>query len=157
MAFLGTSQDEVSMVVKDPPEKLCHKCGRFMPVSEFYINRKTRDGLQAYCCDCMRMGARLWYEENREQDPEKVSATNRKKKYGLLPDQYQQTLEIQNGLCAICGESRKLNVDHDHKTGKVRGLLCQTCNLLVNKNINTDILRSAIKYLNLHEEEECQT
>jgi hypothetical protein len=67
-------------------------------------------------------------------------------------------LEVQNGVCAICKlpESRKsrsglytLSVDHDHKTGKVRGLLCHRCNnCLGTLKDDTHILQSAIDYLN---------
>ena len=55
------------------------------------------------------------------------------KQYGLVPEQYTQLLERQNGVCAICGhppKTRRLGVDHDHKTGRVRALLCHTCNKL---------------------------
>ncbi|MFG3137664.1 endonuclease VII domain-containing protein [Streptomyces sp. NPDC048211] len=52
--------------------------------------------------------------------------------YGLKPGQYEQLYEAQGGTCAICpratGATRRLSVDHDHKTGEVRGLLCRPCN-----------------------------
>lgn len=53
--------------------------------------------------------------------------------YDLTPEQYAQMLEAQDGKCAICrheftGENRDTNVDHCHKTGKVRGILCPDCN-----------------------------
>ena len=55
-----------------------------------------------------------------------------KAKYGLTVDQYMDMLEDQDYSCAICGKDdwgvRKPFVDHDHKTGEVRGLLCSTCN-----------------------------
>lgn len=53
------------------------------------------------------------------------------KKYGLDPDSYNTLLIIQNECCAICDKKpsdRKLSVDHDHSTRKVRGLLCRKCN-----------------------------
>lgn len=56
-----------------------------------------------------------------------------KKKYGLSELEYKNLLSIQFGCCAICGKEasqykRKLAVDHDHKNGKIRGLLCVKCN-----------------------------
>src|SRR6266567_3377847 len=54
-----------------------------------------------------------------------------KRKYGITWDEYQEMFESQKGLCAICQgveEGRMLSVDHDHETGKVRGLLCGSCN-----------------------------
>lgn len=55
--------------------------------------------------------------------------------YGLAKGQYAQLYEFQGGRCALCrratGASKKLAVDHDHKTGKVRGLCCSVCNRIV--------------------------
>lgn len=57
------------------------------------------------------------------------------KVYGLAPGEYGRLYEFQGGRCAICeratGAAKKLSVDHDHKTGLVRGLLCGTCNKLL--------------------------
>jgi hypothetical protein len=55
-----------------------------------------------------------------------------KRKYGLTVEQYDQMLEAQGRSCAICGRPQptwtSLHVDHDHETGRVRGLLCFRCN-----------------------------
>ncbi len=60
-----------------------------------------------------------------------VFARNLKRDYGLSVDRYNAMLEFQGGDCAICGKpmTGRKNVDHDHITGKVRGLLCSGCNL----------------------------
>ncbi len=53
-------------------------------------------------------------------------------KYGISPFQHEIMMLCQGGTCAICGDpAEKLDVDHDHSTGRVRGLLCKTCNLHV--------------------------
>jgi hypothetical protein len=62
-----------------------------------------------------------------------VEARNRslRKKYGMAPEEYDTLFRAQEGVCAICGSTpgvRRLAVDHDHVTGKIRGLLCGTCN-----------------------------
>ena len=63
------------------------------------------------------------------EDPVKKRAYNRKTRYGLTTEQYEQLLVDQDSRCAICGEaSLKLQVDHCHTNGKVRGLLCPKCN-----------------------------
>src|SRR4030095_3098139 len=75
---------------------------------------------------------------------------NRYKHYGLTNKQYDKLLESQGGGCAICGRlpgKRMLAVDHDHDTGKARGLLCYACNSgLGNLQDSADILRKAIIY-----------
>jgi len=76
--------------------------------------------------------------------------------YGLTEEGFDELLKSQNGVCAICGKSRSemksnLVVDHDHKTGKVRGLLCVQCNTsLGNLKDNTDLLKKAAEYLENH-------
>ncbi len=59
-----------------------------------------------------------------------------KYRYGITYEDYNKLFNKQNGLCAGCYRhqaqfKRRLNVDHDHKTGKVRGLLCMKCNTLL--------------------------
>ena len=90
-----------------------------------------------------------WYAANKTQ----ASATNRKNKlrrYGLTIAQFSEMLESQNGLCAICQKTLKQpSVDHDHKTGMVRGILCRICNAALGQfQESPQILRNAIKYLN---------
>jgi len=51
------------------------------------------------------------------------------RRYGITLKKYQALWDTQGGLCAICGKKKKLGVDHNHKTRKVRGLLCTRCNV----------------------------
>ncbi|UOF77962.1 recombination endonuclease viI [Caudoviricetes sp.] len=74
------------------------------------------------------------------------------RRYGLSVDDYNDMLMAQSGGCAICGgqniKGRRLAVDHDHATGKVRGLLCDKCNRgLGNFQDNIVYLKEAINYL----------
>jgi hypothetical protein len=50
------------------------------------------------------------------------------KKYNLTLSQYQDRLKFQNNQCPICHSDNPTNIDHDHITGKVRGILCSKCN-----------------------------
>lgn len=76
-----------------------------------------------------------------------------KKNYKISLDEYKQLVIDQNHKCAICKTDevslpKNLSVDHDHSTGKVRGLLCQHCNLgLGHFKDNIDLLLEAVKYL----------
>lgn len=75
-----------------------------------------------------------------------------KRKYGLTLREYEIMNDSQNGYCAICGKKNKtgwnLAVDHNHKTGKIRGLLCSACNLVVGASQeDIIILEQTIDYL----------
>ncbi|MGW5773090.1 endonuclease VII domain-containing protein [Streptomyces longwoodensis] len=71
--------------------------------------------------------------------------------YGLEPGEYQALLDYQGGVCAICRQPRRyrLDVDHDHKTGLVRGLTCRLCNrrILPGAKDDPEVLRNAAAYL----------
>ena len=69
-------------------------------------------------------------------------------RYGITEAEYERLRTAQHGCCAICGQKAKLCVDHDHATGKVRGLLCHNCNrALGGFKDRLDSLRNAVKYL----------
>lgn len=104
-----------------------------------------------------------WYLKNKEKadtksrrwkelHPERAWAFNLKR-YGISASDYLWVLDVQGGVCAICKrppKGKRLAVDHDHKTGKVRGLLCSKCNtLLGNADDQPLILLSAVEYLRL--------
>jgi hypothetical protein len=85
---------------------------------------------------------------------EKRSAYNRRYNYDLAPEEFEALLAGQGGVCAICktdewrGKHNKPHVDHDHATGRVRGILCGQCNNgLGNYRDNPDVLRAAADYL----------
>lgn len=90
--------------------------------------------------------------------------THVKNTYGLDAEEYLQMILDQSNVCAIChnpekwknkhGDVRPLSVDHDHVSGKVRALLCTSCNaLLGHAKDNIDILLSAADYLDQYKEE----
>lgn len=93
---------------------------------------------------------KIYNEENREE----LANRGRLKKYGVTPDDFKRFLVAQGGVCAICGGlggKTGLCVDHDHETGKVRGLLCRFCNTGIgNLKDSSDITRRATKYLKQH-------
>jgi hypothetical protein len=99
---------------------------------------------------------KLQYEkEYAKNKPHKCRERRVKSLYGIDGKGLQDLMNEQKGCCAICGESlvtpqttRNYSVDHDHATGKVRGLLCGNCNAavgLVNEDIS--ICKSLIEYL----------
>ena len=95
--------------------------------------------------------------EHMEQLKKQIFAGHLRK-YGITVEEYKNSYKEQNGLCAICGNSPKqkgwrLSVDHNHNTGKFRGLLCGNCNSALGMvDDNIEILQNMITYLNKHKE-----
>lgn len=123
--------------------------------------------------DCDRPWAAdnfVWREPLQDSNHERIKrkqaaytqAWNFRKKYKISVARYNEILAAQGGVCAICkrpetmrnrrtGKIREMCVDHDHKTGAVRGVLCSACNVGAS-NFNEDpaLLRAAIAYLESH-------
>jgi hypothetical protein len=91
----------------------------------------------------------------RSKYPETVIEV-RMKKYGITLKEYRIMFFKQNKRCGVCGrkqrpKERMFDIDHDHKTRKVRGIICNCCNFLLGyAKDNTDILHKAIRYLEKH-------
>lgn len=85
------------------------------------------------------------YRENNDTD----RMAEIKRKYGLSKEGYYYMLDIQDNKCKICGkEMEKICIDHNHITGKIRGLLCNNCNLGIgNLQENPFILIKTVEYL----------
>ena len=88
-----------------------------------------------------------------KENPDKRKSAILKYEYGITLDQYNEMFKAQEGKCAICQRhqnelTRTLCVDHDHKTNKVRALLCLTCNTDV--SVVENRLEEMTKYLNKH-------
>ena len=124
----------------------CTSCGDRKHSSEFYASSTRRGGIVTVCKPCSLKASREYNFKNR------LHLTM--KRHGMTVDDYDSILISQSGSCAICktkdpgGENGRFCVDHDHKTGIVRGLLCNPCNWGIGHlRDNPEILRSAIQYL----------
>jgi hypothetical protein len=100
-----------------------------------------------------RKSALDWYRKNPERS--KNNNWNRKlvREYGISRVEYDKMLESQKGLCAICyqPDTRKLSVDHNHQTGRVRELLCSRCNTSIGLlDENVERLNNMMQYLIKH-------
>lgn len=114
--------------------KRCTKCKVYYGKSEFSKDKNKSTGLSSRCKYC-------------------VKEDQLKRNYKISLEDYNFIYESQKGKCAICGKDRKelkydLAIDHNHTTGKIRGLLCNSCNSLIGcAEDNKDIIQSAIDYL----------
>lgn len=137
--------------------KKCCTCGELKSLSEFNNHKGTPDDKDYRCKVCAREHSRLY----RKQNPDKAKASVRKatikKKFNMTEEQYNNLLIKQNYSCAICGRDfykyraethRYFCIDHNHKTGEIRGLLCSPCNRSIGLlGDNAGILRTAANYI----------
>jgi len=147
--------------------KVCTGCGRELPVSDFDKRRISPDGLGYRCSEC-RTAYRLKSREKRKVYARKYDAehrtenTNRhlKRTFGITLADYDEMLEAQGGCCAICGTTpwenkQRLGVDHDHETGRIRGLLCKSCNRAIGfLQDSPELCRLAMLYLRGFEDDD---
>ena len=158
--------------------KKCSKCGIEKLITDFYTNRSQSSGYSSQCKECSKEAQRKIYIYNPEKakeralnyreryrdkykdkrKKERTSAyiTESARKYGVTKDCIRDMLN--GGTCEICGKAvslraknfhEKPNIDHCHKTGAVRGLLCGYCNNLLGRcKDDVSILESAVRYLN---------
>lgn len=109
--------------------KVCSACRASFPLASFNRNAKSRDGLDLVCRGCRSGRRRL----HKKPDPRHTKDMFLRWRYGITIDDWDAMLEHQGGVCAICKELPRdgrdsLDVDHDHVSGYVRGLLCGPCN-----------------------------
>lgn len=100
-----------------------------------------------------------WKRCNARRTTDQKVDTYLRHKHGVTLAQYQAILADQNGVCAICGgidtKGNRLEVDHSHETGQIRGLLCHLCNMgLGSFRDNTTFLEAASLYLKENNEQE---
>ena len=96
--------------------KTCSQCKKSFDLSFYYFDRSKSDLHRPNCKACERVRNRNSFLKSR---------------YGLTQEIYDEIAKKQNFLCKICEKVEKLVVDHCHKTGKIRDLLCQNCNAAI--------------------------
>lgn len=125
----------------------CTKCGIEKPLIKFELRADTQK-YRPDCKDCRKAYSKKYYYKNKEKLLDKFIFS----KYNINKKELQNLRNNSKGKCNICKKScttgRKLAIDHCHNTGKVRGLLCSKCNLMLGQaKDNINILKSAINYL----------
>jgi hypothetical protein len=139
--------------------KTCIDCNLELDVSMFNSNGKNR-GLKSHCKECQKIRHKRYAANNPESLAESWRNASQKyytserrraktfKSYGLTVDDFNILWDSQQGLCKLCGRKKPLVIDHDHKTGKVRGLLCTRCNISIGGLGDTvESLTRAVEYL----------
>lgn len=135
--------------------KHCLTCSTTKPVDDFAVNSTKGDGRQTRCRTCVSLAG-----AKHRLKPETLEAEFTRylrRRYGITRAEYESMRERQNGMCAICGgqpngpgaSNGRFDIDHCHKTGKIRGLLCSGCNRGIGFLGDDPVrLQAAVNYLN---------
>lgn len=127
--------------------KTCTKCQKTKKLSEFSPHRTA--GFQSWCKKCKNLHQR----GKDKRDPKENRARWLRSRYDISVEDYDSMLRKQDGKCYICKKRARLVVDHNHRTGKVRRLLCPQCNQAIGLSYeDVGILKSMIDYILLHGE-----
>jgi hypothetical protein len=167
-------RSRIQKISEDGTLRHCSGCDRFLSFDKFAKDRNRKSGLTSKCKECRnKVNSEYWkanpefrkkvndrhkeYRKTYYQSHERklrYRSNELAKKFGITHEAYQLMLNSQNGVCAICGQFRTskdkthMVVDHDHKTGEIRGILCNWCNnMLGYAQDSTTSLRNAITYL----------
>lgn len=141
---------------KNDPEFLAKKAARAKAFREanhqYYAEYRAQPHVKAK----QQAASAKWIKNNPRQRTRYSWATNMRTKYGLEPEDVARMLEAQDRRCAIHGGARfrddeEFCIDHSHKTGKVRGVLCHDCNVAIGRfRENSAALRKAADYIDKH-------
>ena len=137
--------------------KVCFRCGHEKATTEYNKHKPASDGLLPYCKQCYKESHSTATAKYHATHKGKIKARNKLqhllRKYGLTEFEYQSLIIGCNGRCEICGKSEidtgmPLGIDHNHLTGKVRGVLCRQCNAGIGSLMDSpSLIREALKYL----------
>lgn len=134
--------------------RTCRKCRVSKPITDFYVRKyKPHTPLRAECKDCTRKLQKKY----RESKPDEVARSKSVSMYKLSKAEYDRLHDQHNGLCGVCknpqppGRFKRLCIDHDHATNNIRGLLCNSCNMVLGKvKDSPELLRKLAEYVELH-------
>lgn len=141
--------------------KVCGKCKEEKPLAEFHKSKRHKQGVKNECANCTNSYLRRHYQINKELYNNKSREGHYLRRYGLTYFDYLSMCESVGSCCQICSKELQVAgpgigkgcmdicvVDHCHSTGKIRGILCQTCNrgLGLFKD-NSKVLQKASDYI----------
>lgn len=126
--------------------KTCCVCKIELLLTDFHLDKKSKDGHVSRCKECTKKYTREWYRNCAHK------IRYRAVQLGLDPDEIEAYFNAHDGACEICGRQPRngyqLSIDHDHATGKFRGLLCNQCNTGLGQfQDSPGVLTNAIAYL----------
>lgn len=134
--------------------KACKQCSEVKPLDEYHLQNTMRDGRQSICRPCSNKVAAAYRRKNPDIGILASRRSKIKAAHGITLEQFDEMLEAQGNCCALCKTTKpsgrgRYHVDHCHKAGKIRGILCHNCNTALGLfKDSTKTLATAIEYLN---------
>ena len=137
-------------------KKKCTKCERELSTNQFFKELRNKNKLDGACKDRQTKTSLKWKMNNKRKIDDWSQKYNMQYNHRLSWEEFEELVDEQEGKCAICNvelilgghKNESTCVDHDHKTGAIRGILCRLCNRgigLLKDDIN--ILREAANYI----------
>ena len=154
-----TDQEKLSLM------RRCQKCKDLKHLDDFFSRTSAKFHRSSYCKSCFVVINNEYKKNNKEKikkikkkeyekNKERYLNGEYKRKYGITIEVFKKMENEQNFVCAICHQqngSRRLCVDHCHKTKKIRELLCANCNSVIGQSMeDPKILLKCIEYLKKH-------
>lgn len=141
------------------PPTNCRDCGEVLEIHNIVANslngiaNRCRTCWNKYCLE--RYHSRKSNPDYKAKRDQSLTNSHYKRKYGITLEQYEYQLNIQLGGCAVCKQAcetgNRLAVDHNHSTGKIRGLLCKNCNIALGAlKEDEDLIWNMLEYLKEH-------
>jgi hypothetical protein len=157
---MGANKYSKNLAILTETEKQCSKCRGIKLHKDFHNQKSGRGGLASWCKVCAGENGKSYHARNRGKPcyEKKRRDTQLKHKYGIDSDEYSNILKSQGGKCDVCrvkliDRGTHTHLDHDHKSGKIRGILCTNCNRgLGHFQDNALTLGRAIQYLEKYNE-----
>jgi len=140
----------------------CAKCKQSKNRDEFHKDSSSARGATYYCKECANATSRKHHARRMKTDrryKESKRESYLRFKYGIGCEEYEELLSKQDHTCAVCGKELKsrgghTHLDHDHITGKIRGMLCTNCNRGIGHlQESITVLEAAVVYLKEHNNE----
>lgn len=153
----GYGRESTRIQIKEKDLLVCSWCKQMKPQSDFHKDSSNKYGKAYYCKSCANEKSRIFYKTIDKIKRRQVQRNaHLKRTFGITLEEFNTIYSNQEGLCNICSiPLQKIgtytHVDHDHKTNKVRGILCTNCNRgLGHFQDNILNLKNAVKYLKKH-------
>lgn len=148
-----------------PDRRVCTKCEKEKPIDQFHNDKRMKHGKHIWCAECRiekqneykkTDAYKAYMKKTKEHRLNKNRVNDLRSKYGLTVKEHDEILASQGFKCAICRTenpggrnfNKRFQVDHCHETGRVRGLICWSCNVGLGKLGDTvESLERAVEYL----------